>query len=397
MITSSAATPRSENEKWPFGRWSLSQSTRIVIESVLLALAIIFVGIWFSAPYISRNYINRSLSGLPGYTGRVEWVRFHPLNASLDVYDFHIDKTNVPVHYFYSPRWHISLEWSQIFHGVFRSSVTILSPKINLVDAPSDSQSQIGISGIWIDVIKQLIPFRVNQIKIHDGDIHFLNFHADPKVDLEIQHLELDAENMSNGEHQKVPLPATILITANPLITGYFQMDMKINFDEKYATFNQSFKMEKVPAIGANSALQQYAKVQVTSGEIGLYSELTGDKGVYKGYVKPFFYNLQFAPNPKDKGTPGALWAGVVNAVKGVFENDQKVIATEAPISGRVDQPNIDTLSVIGGVLWNAYIHSLESGFDKTQSPPTPTDTVTTPKSAETEKEAAQPSPAEKK
>jgi hypothetical protein len=383
-----------------FPPWALGirPGMRIFIESVLLVLAIAFAVIWFYAPYAARDYINKSFSKLPGYSGRVEWVRFHPITASLDVYDFHIDKADVPVHYFYSPRWHISLQWSEIIHGVFRSSVTILNPRVNLVDAPSDSQSQVGISGIWVETIKELIPFRVNQIKIHDGDIHFLNFHADPKVDLEIQHLELDAENMSNSKKVKVPLPATIKVTARPLITGFFEMNMAINFDEKYATFSQTFKMEHVPAVGANSALQKYAKVQVKSGEIGLYSELTGDKGVYHGYAKPFFYNLEFEPDPADKGTPGAIWSGVVNVVKGLFENDQKVIATEADISGRVDDPHVDALSVIGGALWNAYIQSLENGFDSSHSPSKPTDTVTTPKSEATEKEAqSHTSPADKK
>jgi hypothetical protein len=379
----------------------LSQPTRIVIEALLLVLALICVGIWFYAPYCARDYINKKFAGLPGYTGRVEWVRFHPITASLDVYDFHIDKADVPVHYFYSPRWHISLQWSEILHGVFRSSVTIFSPQVNLVSGPEQSQSQLGISGIWIDVIKQLIPFRVNQIHMHDGDIHFLDFHADPKVDLEVQHLELAAENMSNSKKIKTPLPATVKITARPLKTGTFEMDMAINFDERYATFTQTFKMEHVPAVGANTALQKYAKVQVVRGEIGLYSELTGDKGVYHGYVKPFFSDLEFAPNPKDQGTPGAIWSGVVNTVKGVFENDQKVIATEADISGRVDEPSIDALSAIGGVLWNAWVQSLASGFDPTKSPPKPTDTVTTPKSPETKQEAASAasgnSPADKK
>jgi len=381
-------------------KWRSSPRSRTlrVIESILLLLILLGLFVWFYAPYAARNYINRKFAGLPGYTGRVEWVRFHPWNASLDVYDFHIDKAHVPVHYFYSPRWHVSLQWSEIFHGVFRSSVIIHNPQVNLVSGPSDSQSQLGISGIWIDVIKQLIPFRINEIQMHDGDIHFLDFHADPKVDLEIQHLELAAENMSNSKGIKVPLPATVKITARPLKTGTFEMDMAINFDEKYATFTQNFKMEHVPAVGANTALQKYAKVQVVSGEIGLYSQLTGDKGVYHGYVKPFFSHLEFAPNPGDKGNVGAIWSGVVNAVKGVFENNKKVIATEAEISGRVDQPKVDALAVIGGVLWNAYIHSLAGGFDPSHSPPQPTDTVTTPQSPETQKEAAShTSPADKK
>ena len=387
--------PRSEGPRWT--RWA-STLTRVIVESVVLFLTIVFLFVWFAAPYYVRDYINRGLSGLPDYTGRVEWVRLHPLTASIDVYDFHIDKkgNDIPVHFFYSPRWNVSLQWSEIFRGVERASVKIFNPRVNLVTGPSSDQSQIGISGLWVDAIKALIPWRVNQLRISDGDIHFLDFHADTKVDLELNKLEFDAENMSNTKKLKVPLPATIKITARPLLTGTFEMNMAINFDEKYATFTQNFRMEHVPAVGANSALQKYLKVRVKSGDIGLYSELTGDKGVYHGYVKPFFNNLVFEPKPADEGNLGAIWSGVLNTVKGLFENDNKVVATQAEITGRVDQPQIDTLSAIGGVLWNAYIEALRPGFDPTHAPPPPTDTVTTPKSNETQAEAAQPSPAEK-
>ena len=398
--------PEAEKEpvrvaKKGLNRWFhfANRRVRITIEVVVLVLAIAFVYVWFSAPYWTRDYINRGLSNLPDYTGRVESVRLHPWTASIDIYDFHIDKKggDIPVHFFYSPRWNVSLQWSQILHGVERASVIIYSPRVNLVNGPSSGQSQVGISGVWIDAIKALIPWRVNQFRIHNGDVHFLDFHADPEVDLEMSKLEIDAENMSNSKKLKVPLPATVKITAAPLLTGAFEMDMAINFDEKYATFTQTFRMEHVPAVGANSALQQYLKVRVKSGQVGLYSELTGNKGVYHGYVKPFFGNLEFEPKPSDQGNVGAVWSGVLNTVKGLFENDKHEIATEAPISGRVDDPKVDTWSAIGGVLWNAYIEALKPGFDPTQKPPQPTDTVTTPKSAATQAEAQKPSPAEKK
>ena len=199
---------------------------------------------------------------------------------------------------------------------------------------------------------------------------------------------------MSNSKDLKVPLPATIKIRARPLLTGTFEMNLAVNFDEQYATFTQDFRMEHVPAIGANSALQKYLKVRVKSGEIGLYSELTGDKGIYHGYVKPFFYHLEFEPKADDEGNPGALWSGILNTVKGLFESDKQVIATQTEISGRVDRPHVDALSAITGVLWNAYIAALRPGFDPTHSPPKPVDTVTTPLSPSTEKEASLPSPA---
>jgi hypothetical protein len=375
---------------------------RITIESLLLLIACACVFVWFYAPYFVRDYINNAFKNLPEYTGRVEWVRIHPITASIDVYSFHIDKksSDVPVHFFFSPRWNVSLQWREILRGEARACVTIYSPKVNIVNGPSTGSSQVGISGVWIDAIRALIPWRVNQLYIHGGDAHFLDFHADPKVDLELANLEFAADNMSNADKLKVPLPATVKITANPLLTGFFEMDLAVNFDEKFATFSQSFRMEHVPAVGANSALQNYLKVRCKSGEIGLYSELAGDKGVYHGYVKPFFKDLQFEPNPADEGNVGAVWSGVLNTVKGLFENDDKVIATQAPISGRVDNPSINTWAAIGGVLWNAYIESLKPGFDRSKTPAKPTDTVTTPQSTETQKEVQklqqQGSPAEK-
>ena len=394
-------TPKRPNPvRRGLNRW-FSFSTRrvrLTIEILLLVLALFGAGVWFYTPYLVRDYINRSFQNLPDYTGRVEWVRIHPITCDIDVYDFHIDKkdSKIPVHFFYSPRWNVSLQWREILHGVTRASVGIFNPQVNIVNGPSTGSSQVDISGVWVDAIRALIPWRVNQLYIVEGDAHFLDFQADPKVDLECTHINMEADNMANAENLKTPLPATIKITANPLLTGFFRMDMAVNFDEKYATFTQDFKMEHVPAVGANSALQQYLKVRVKSGEIGLYCQLSGDKGNYNGYVKPFFNHLEFEPKPSDKGGLGEVWAGVLNTVKGVFEDDKHVIATQAPISGRIDQPAISAWTAFIGVLANAWIESLKPGFDPNAEPPKPTDTVTTPKSDQTAEEAQHQSPADK-
>ena len=211
--------PRSEAARpgWQFG----NRRTRLTIESILLGLAVFFAVIWFSTPYFARAYINRDLSGLPDYTGHVESVRIHPWTASLDVYDVHLDKRTgkIPVHFFYAPRCHISLQWSQIFHGVARASVIILDPQINLVSGPNPEESQMFISKVWLDALKELIPWRVNQVRVHGGEVHFLDFHASPPIDLKLDQLEVAAENISNSLGLKVPLPATVTVTARPLLT----------------------------------------------------------------------------------------------------------------------------------------------------------------------------------
>jgi hypothetical protein len=390
----------SRRTSWPqaFDPWLRfgNERARITGLSILLGVTILLAVVWFSAPYFARDYINRGLSGLPDYTGRVERVRIHPWNVSLDLYDVHLDKRtgNIPVHFFYAPRWNVSLQWSQVFHGVERASVTIFDPQFNLVEGPSPEESQMSISQVWFDAIKALIPWRVNQVRIHRGEIHYLDFHADPPVDLEVNQLEYAAENMSNSEGLKVPLPSTVKITARPLLTGTFTMNLAVNFDEQYATFTQDIRMEQVPAAAANAVLQNVLKVRVKSGEIGLDSQMTSDKGIYHGYVKPFFSRLEFEPKPGDEGNPGAIWSGILNAATGLFANDNQVIARQRQISGRLDRPHVDAISAITAALEKACIEALRPGFGLEYSPTSPTDTVTSTFSAKTENKAALLSPA---
>jgi hypothetical protein len=343
-----------------------NKRTRLALKSILLGLAVILAIVWFTAPYVVRDYINRGLSGLPDYAGRVRSVRIHPLPVSLDVYDVRLDKKTgkIPVPFYFSPRWNISLQWSQIFHGVARASVSIFDPQINLVAGPSPEQSQFSISNVWVEAVEQLIPWRVNQIRIHHGEVHYRDFQASPPVDLEMGEIEVAAENMSNSEGLKIPLPSTVTVSARPLRTGTLTMNLAVNFDEPFATFTQSVHVERVPAAGANAILQKSLKAWVKSGEIGFESELVSDKGIYHGYVKPFCDQMEFEPKPSDEGTPGAIWSGLLNTANGLFENDRHSIASQRDISGRLDQPHVDAVSAFAGIQWNACLEALRPGFD---------------------------------
>jgi len=68
---------RETSRSWAMRPWWQrlgSKRARLTVESVFLGLAVVFAITWFSAPYFARDYINRGLSGLPDYTGRVKFL-----------------------------------------------------------------------------------------------------------------------------------------------------------------------------------------------------------------------------------------------------------------------------------------------------------------------------------
>jgi len=68
---------------------------------------------------------------------------------------------------------------------------------------------------------------------------------------------------------------------------------------------------------------------------------------------------------PKDRDGLAALWASLVNGVKGIIENDEtKTVATQVPVHGLYKNPNIDFWSAAFGVLQNAWFQALAEKFN---------------------------------
>jgi hypothetical protein len=148
--------------------------------------------------------------------------------------------------------------------------------------------------------------------------------------------------------------------------------ELAANVDLKQPTFSEKLQLTEIPAIDLNSFLAKYASVYAKSGSLDFYTEMVSKEGHFDGYVKPFFRNLSFEPLPKDRGTLAAIWASLVNAAKSVVTSDKGVIATNVPIRGSYNNPNVSAFDAIMSALGNAYFQAIGQGFNKPELAPSP-------------------------
>jgi hypothetical protein len=338
---------------------------------VLLAL---FLAVWYITPYGLRDFLNRKGEGLPDYHLHIGWVQINPWNCSVDVEDVRLAKRSdeIPVPFFTCPRVHVATQWKEIIHFTLRSRIDLTRPVVNFVQGPTPETTQTVLEPAWVTQVKQLVPLRINRFTITDGDIHFYDFLADPKIDMEMDRIHLSLDNLTNSSGSKALMPSTAVLTGRPFKVGKFDARLALNVDLKQPTFAEKVRLEDIPAPALNTFLAKYGSVYAKSGELALYTEMVSAKGDFKGYVKPFFKNLQFEPVPKDRNGLAAIWASLVNGMKDLLENQEDAVATTIPISGHYKNPNIDFWSAAFGLIQNAYLQALAQGFKTPEIAPAP-------------------------
>jgi hypothetical protein len=349
----------------PVARLAARLGTRVLVTAFVLL--VLFLIIWYTTPYILRDYLNKKGAALPDYNLNIHWVEINPLACDVKLENVVLQKkgNTIPVPFFVARKVLVAMQWTQIIHFDFRSNVTLFDPVVNFVTGPTAETTQTILEPEWVTAVKQTIPLKINQFKIHNGDIHYYDFHADPQMNLEMTSLELVADNLTNTTQSKELMPQTITITGHPLKTGSLEAHLSVNVDLKQPTFAEKVSLDNVPVPALNAFIAKYLSVYAKSGYFSFRSEMVSKEGGYDGYMKPFFKDLTFEPMPKDRDGIAALWASIVNGLKGILQNDDtKTVATQVPVHGQYKDPNIDFWAAAFGVLQNAWFEALAQKFN---------------------------------
>jgi len=337
---------------------------------ILLIVLAALIGLRVALPYIVKSYVNNILAVIPGYPGYVDDVDLSLWRGAYVIHGMMIEKVegNIPVPFFSAKQVDISIEWTALFQGSVVGKIELINPKINFVQGPTEKESQNGKGAHFIETIKKLFPVRINRFDVQNGEVHFRNFHTDPKVDIHIDSLSLHAKNLTNSERLSKVLPASIDAKGKAMHTGIIKGHLDIDPYAQGLAFNLDLQIEQVELTTLNSFFDGYASVNVKSGFFEMYSEVAAADGKFTGYVKPLFKDMRIGDLKKDAKKPLKLvWEGVVEGLTQLLTNHSTgELGTKIQLSGTFDNPKEDILSTIGGILKNAFIKALQPGIEGT-------------------------------
>ena len=333
----------------------------------IVVLGLLLVGVRIALPHVVLHYANRTLAEIPDYHGVITDVDLAIWRGAYQIEGIDIVKTGgeVPVPFFSCPEIDFSVEWKALFDGALVGEIDFRRPVVNLVAGPTEEKTQAPVDSRWQDKIQELFPLEINRFEMHDGTVHYRDFHSTPKVDVPIDDVHVLATNLTNSRDLSETLVAKIEAEGRPLGDARLEFDLDVDPYAKDPTFELRAKLEEVDLRKLNDFLHAYGGFDAEKGKLGVYSELAASDGAFTGYVKPLILDLDIVDLREDEGPLQVAWESLVAAVSLIFRNlPRNQFGTKVEFSGRFDRPEYSVWSVIGQIFRNAFIQALSPSLE---------------------------------
>jgi uncharacterized protein YhdP len=352
------------------GGWrKLSRALRII----LIVLVALLIGARLALPHWVERYVNRKLDELPDYTGQVGQVRMHLLRGAYSIRDVNIyrDTGRVPLPFFLADRVDFSVEWRQLFRGSLVSEVHMDRARLNFVQGDTDEDSQLGIDRVWVAVMEDLFPFRINRFELRQSEVWYRDLDARPEVHLFVTNMVLVAANLTNIEEHETEFPGALRLTGVTIGGGDLLAEMRLNLHAPHPTFDLNLEARDMDLTAFNDFLEAYARFDVEQGTLSVFSEIAAKDGQFTGYVRPLAEDIKVVDlTDEEKGFLRQAWEVIIAAVVHIFKNHREDrFGTEIPISGTFDDPEADMWATVVNVLRNTFIEALPAAVGGTITP----------------------------
>ena len=338
---------------------------RIVL--IILAVLVLFR---IALPYVLLHIANDRLANMPGYNGHIEDLDLALIRGAYSIEHFHLDiqdsTTQKLTPFLRAGLIDLSVEWRALLEGSIVGELVIDSAEVSFTMKATDPEKLQKDTADFRQLLHDFMPLKINRVKATHSAFRFVDPTSSPKLDLQLDQLELLATNLTNSSDSTKLLPSTVEATAQ-LYGGHLRFDMDLDPLAEQPAFDMNMELTETELVRLNELLQAYANVDVNKGTLGLYAEMATRNGAFDGYVKPLIKDLDVLGR-EDKKDPlfRKVWEGIAGTVADVVSNQPKdQLATKVQMKGRLDKVDIGAWGAVLQTLRNAFIQALMPSIDK--------------------------------
>ncbi|GAB3264953.1 hypothetical protein GCM10027347_32380 [Larkinella harenae] len=346
----------------------MKRSTKII-----LAIVVVIIVARLLLPYFVLRYVNKLMADMGSYTGHVEDVNIALIRGSYQIKDLRIRKINGKIKepFLSVPTIDLSVEWRSLFKGALVAEVECYRPELNFAFSNNEQASQTGKELDWTQLVKDLLPIKINRFAAYDGKVDLVNLFEATKTDLSLQNFAVDIRNIRNVEDKQSRLPSPVTASGNvPGWGGTMKFEAGMFLLKQIPDFNYNLSFNDLQLVKLNDLARKYGNVDFERGTVSVISEMAMYDGRLVGYFKPLTKNMKIfkLEEPGEKRTISRFFTELLaEAGKELLKNHKRdQVATRIPLRGTVENTKTEVWPIIIGVLRNAYVEAFTKEFDNT-------------------------------
>jgi hypothetical protein len=330
----------------------------------LAALITLIVVIRIVLDPIASHYAHRELDAAESMRGDFERLHISVLPPGYEITRLKIvehprDDWKQPLLYVEHMRATASL--GELLHGRVSARVRLDEPKIVYTmrgEGGGGPPPDIGAA------LEKVIPARVERIEVRGGEVLVRDHNAPRHPEIWVHRLELAAENLTTRAHLAGGRPATASASAKLGRSGDLTFFVSANPFARSPDFAGNLAVRGWKVAELYDVVEPATKLQTPEGTLDLFAEFDAHGGEISGGVKPVLKNVKVEATSNDFGNKVKAWI----ADKGLHLFSDRVpgrnaVVTVVPIKGRLDHPDLQLWPTILGVVRNAFVEGIASGF----------------------------------
>lgn len=350
---------------------TLRKLTRRTGIALLVIAAILVAGRLALNPFV-KHHTQQVLDSLQGYKGS-----FKDVSVSLYRLSYTIDglklvqvpaprggETKRP--FFFAERIRLGLHWRDLIHKhELVGSVEIDEPKMNFVAGDDSEKSQTKIADPHLGAkLKKLSPLEVDRIELKKAEVAFADDTSQGSPSIWLHDVDATIENIATRVGLTHGEPTTLAASGTLQKTGQVSVFVTADPLAKSLGFSGRASVEGLSLQDVGNFLVKKAELAPERGTIDLFAEFDAHDGRISGGVKPVLKDAHV--KPAKGGIGPAIKAWISDAALRIFSDrvpGRDAVTAVVPIKGTIGGPKTDVWSTVWGVLRNAFVEGLQSGF----------------------------------
>lgn len=344
---------------------------RKIYKFIFIAV-VILVGIRILLPpaiKVGANYFLKNK--LDAYEGWIEDIDLAIFRASYNINGFKIWKKAKTIK---DPllsvnRIQFSLAWKPLSKGRIVGDVIINTAELEVLLSEKEEKKQIATEKVLRQWANKLIPVKIESIQILNCSVLVKNNDYKGSPQFLLDDIYIAADNLTNVKDLREALSSKISARARVQRSSIIKSELKANLTKDPPLLDANVKMEKLDLTKLNSFLLAYNMVTFNKGHFSLYSEFEVKNNRIKGYIKPFFEDIDVISSKEKFGSSRRAMLEIGAALGNlILRNKDKTVASKIEFEGAVESPDIEKEGAFWTSIHNAFINALKKGIENSIS-----------------------------
>ncbi len=247
---------------------------------------------------------------------------------------------------------------------IFHAASPPDGPKPSKTDAAADSNRPPAELIDLAETFRKITPIAVDHVDVLDGQVAFVDVSRGERPELWLHNLQLSIENLTTRVPSGEGRPVLLTASGTLANSGELSVFVTANPFEKGLTFSGRASIVGLETAELYRFIAPATKLQAPRGTVDIFVEFDCRNGELTGGVKPVLKQVEIRPAEKNPFTVLKAWAADL-AIK-IFSDrveSRDAVATVIPIKGTLTGPDVQLWPAIFGVMRNAFVEGLTSGF----------------------------------